>query len=74
MSRTVFKLNVQEFIGRTINRVTIVSSAPMSNGRTRVLCKCSCGKEFITSLSDIKTERTKSCGCLWIEIKPEKLC
>jgi len=32
------------------------------------LCKCDCGKEKIIRGNDLKTGRTKSCGCLKMEI------
>ena len=30
----------------------------------RILCRCSCGKDFVTNLSTVKTRRVQSCGCL----------
>lgn len=31
------------------------------------LCRCNCGKDKITTKNRLKTGRTKSCGCLYIE-------
>lgn len=44
-----------------------------SNGRkTRMaIFKCKCGHEFITRIQDVKSGRTKSCGCLRIN-KPNR--
>lgn len=50
------------------NSVTIIKELPYhtyQNGvhTSRVLCKCSCGKEFITLLKNLKSGKTRSCGC-----------
>jgi hypothetical protein len=33
------------------------------NGKTKWLCKCSCGNLVIVNNSDVKSGSTKSCGC-----------
>jgi len=33
------------------------------SGRVRFHCKCSCGGECVTRLSDLRSGHTKSCGC-----------
>lgn len=37
-------------------------------GNRKWLCKCDCGNTVITTGSNLKTENTKSCGCLHKEI------
>lgn len=41
-----------------------VNSINDKNKKRKGLFKCYCGKEFISIISEIKSERTKSCGCL----------
>lgn len=42
---------------------TISVVGKTKNGILRWLCKCTCGKEFVTLTTMIKNGRTKSCGC-----------
>ena len=37
------------------------------------LCKCDCGKLFITLSANIKTGNTQSCGCFASEVSKEKM-
>lgn len=30
----------------------------------RIICRCTCGREFVTKLTTVKTGKTQSCGCL----------
>lgn len=55
-------------IGQTFSRLTVLGDAePISNGANKlraVLCRCDCGKEKVISQSNLRTGRTRSCGCL----------
>lgn len=53
-------------IGETFNRLTVVGEFT-KNGRTWCLCSCSCGKVHRASANSIRTGKTKSCGCLFVE-------
>lgn len=56
--------------GETFNRLTVVKLLEeRKRGQRQYLCKCSCGKETKLSCSSIKSGRTKSCGCLDLELK-----
>ena len=53
-------------IGEKINKLTICDRAPNGKGaKTRVICKCECGKYTVINLQDVKSEKVKSCGCLY---------
>lgn len=49
-------------------RLTVVGDGPdhIWNGQAarRVYCRCDCGGEALTSLSQLRLGRTQSCGCL----------
>lgn len=51
-------------IGQKYNRLTIISEKQMVDNRTVVECLCDCGNKTIVNLNKLKTNNTKSCGCL----------
>lgn len=51
-------------IGQKYNHLTIISEKQMINNRTVVECLCDCGNKTIVNLNKLKTNNTKSCGCL----------
>lgn len=57
------KINIDELIGISFNRWTILQDA--SDNRRKVLCECSCADKTqkIVQLSDILNGKSKSCGC-----------
>lgn len=59
---------LQNLVGRVFDRLTVISEAPRVRGksrwRTRWLCRCACGNEKIVDGADLKSGKTKSCGCL----------
>lgn len=60
---------LKDLTGQTFGRLTVVSRLPnyvQPNGRTRTrwLCKCECGKEYIGDGSHLLHGNVKSCGCL----------
>ena len=54
-------------IGEKYGRLTIVDII-WSGERTRAVCKCDCGNDYVGSKSDIVSGHTRSCGCLHSEI------
>lgn len=50
-------------IGRTFNQLTVLSRTINAGGRAQFLCKCSCGKTTVTSGTNLRSGKTKSCGC-----------
>ena len=53
-------------IGQKFGRLTIVDIL-WDYDRSKAVCKCDCGNDYIGVKSDIVTGHTKSCGCLWFE-------
>lgn len=54
-------------IGEKYGRLTIVDIIWDAN-RSKAICKCDCGNDYIGVKSDIVNGHTKSCGCLHSEI------
>lgn len=50
--------------GQKYNRLTFIEY----KGNRMWLCKCDCGKEIITNGSRVSKGKTKSCGCLNLEL------
>ncbi len=61
------KYTEENFVGRVFNRLTVVAYNKRLEGRHHWVCKCSCGREKITSASFLIAGRVKSCGCLLID-------
>jgi len=53
-------------IGEKFGRLTIVDIL-WDEERSKAICKCDCGNDYIGVKSDIVTGHTKSCGCLQCE-------
>ncbi len=57
-----------DLIGQHFDRLTVIKrSCNSKNGHACWLCQCSCGQKRIVSSDSLKSERTKSCGCLSAE-------
>lgn len=56
-------LEAEEYIGRTYNKLKIISLANTDKKGRFFNVRCDCGKETIISLNKLKTGHTKSCGC-----------
>jgi hypothetical protein len=54
---------MENLVGRRFNRLVVVALEP---GRPRVAwrCKCDCGKEAVVAAAQLKSDHTRSCGCL----------
>ena len=58
----------QGLIGQQFGRLTVVENVTDA-GRTRLLCKCSCGKSKIVRLDHLRSGRVVSCGCYQSDIR-----
>jgi len=55
------KLNL---VGQKYNRLTVLKESKPINGRTTWECKCDCGNIKIIKTEELRSNGTKSCGCL----------
>jgi hypothetical protein len=54
-----------DLTGQKFSRLTVIERAGKDKGDQSLwLCKCLCGQEKTVRGGDLKTKRTKSCGCL----------
>lgn len=59
--------------GKRFERLTVIERAPNKGTVTRWKCKCDCGKEIIVRAADLRTGRTRSCGCLRSEVVSKRM-
>lgn len=52
----------EDLTGKTFGRLTVIKHLKIKN-RTMCLCKCSCGNTKNINASDLRSGRSKSCGC-----------
>mgnify|MGYP003558868412 CR=1 FL=1 len=57
-----------DLTGQIFSRLTVIGAAPSRQGLAQWLCKCICGKEKIIMAAALKGKKTRSCGCLQIEL------
>lgn len=54
-----------DITGQKFNKLTAVKRAGKGkNGRALWLCNCDCGNTIVATITDLRTGRKKSCGCL----------
>ena len=59
-----------DFTGQPFGRLLVLYECGRSkNGQVLWKCRCDCGNECVVSSSDLKNQRTQSCGCLRRECK-----
>lgn len=56
--------NFIDLTGQQFGRLTVVSFAGIVNRRARWECVCTCGARIVTGRQDLRSGRTRSCGCL----------
>ena len=67
-------IRVIDLTGQKFTRLTVISRAENNkNGQARWLCKCDCGNETIVKSDDLKRGKTKSCGCLRVEVSRNRM-
>jgi hypothetical protein len=68
------KLDIQP--GMKFNRLTIIKEVEpqkyLSGEKRKFECLCDCGNQINVLLNDLRSENTKSCGCLKVERTIEK--
>ena len=59
---------VKDETGNRYGRVTVIGRGHKASGqRAMRLCRCDCGKEFVTRGSSLRKGDTQSCGCVAVE-------
>ncbi len=53
----------EDLTGRKYGSLTVLYRGENKNGRTRWVCKCSCGNEITVNAQQLKAGKRKSCGC-----------
>jgi hypothetical protein len=61
----------QNLIGQNFGRLNVLYRAHTA-GRTRWVCRCSCGQQTTVMATKLQQQRTKSCGCLNREMTIER--
>lgn len=59
--------DVKDFIGKKLNKLTILESLGVLKNKTRVKCLCECGKEVVCRFDSLINGSTKACGCFNVE-------
>lgn len=54
----------EDLTGRVFERLTVVEICHLRNGRPRWICRCTCGALKSVAACELKSGKTKSCGCL----------
>lgn len=62
------QVNVNNLVGQTFNRWTVIAYVEHRNGHPYYQVQCSCGSKNIVDGCNLKNGGTKSCGCLKREI------
>lgn len=57
------RVKSQDLVGQIINGILITGCKRNKSNRLVFECLCSCGKQFSSRASHIKTAHTTSCGC-----------
>lgn len=60
------KLTFADFLGKRSHRLVVVADHPHPR---KIVCRCDCGNEAVTTRSNFRSGNTQSCGCLSVEVK-----
>lgn len=61
------QMNFKNEIGNKYGKLTVIERYKENNNKqikTKWLCQCECGNTTIVNASDLRSGRTKSCGCI----------
>lgn len=65
---------IENITGKKYNNLTVLKYNHIDKNRKSVwLCKCDCGNETLVTASNLRTNKTKSCGCLRSKLRFENL-
>ena len=64
---------VIDLTGQRFGRLTVIKRAENNKyGTAQWTCKCECGNTIYSTASNLKSGRTKSCGCLQRELNRKR--
>ncbi len=58
------KTNIQDYMGKKNNMLTVIGFSKPERGRTKLRCSCECGGEKLCFPYQFTSGDVKSCGCL----------
>lgn len=61
-----------DITGKTFSRLTAISRIASKGGRAVWICRCKCGRQAVVSGKQLRSGKTKSCGCLSREITSKR--
>ena len=53
-----------DLTGHKYGHLTVIERAGKKNGRIAWLCECDCGNKIVVTSNALRTNNTKSCGCI----------
>jgi hypothetical protein len=56
-------MRASQMIGLTYGILTVIARSTNSANHTRLLCQCACGRHKIVYACNLRSGRSKSCGC-----------
>lgn len=56
--------NFKDITGQTFSRLTAIKRSGSKDGKATWICRCKCGEEVVVSGKQLRSGKTKSCGCL----------
>lgn len=63
-----------DLTGRRFGRIVVLGRVGSSPGRISIWrCRCDCGTEFNAYASNLKSGRTRSCGCLKADMNRKRI-
>ena len=72
MERKKLSEKDKQIIGKRFSRLQVIKVHSMKKKKpTKFLCRCTCGKEVVTTRFKLQSENTRSCGCIRKESKKE---
>lgn len=57
-----------DYIGKRFGRLTVLPEYKSTGNARKYLCKCDCGKYIYSTIGNLNSGNTKSCGCLEKEL------
>lgn len=58
----------EELTGRRFGRLVVISYAGKKGGKNQWVCQCDCGKTSVVAACNLKSGKTKSCGCIHSDV------